>query len=98
MLWNCSHSSNLKVSPEFVELSKPATLHRFLWLHDKEIGSIDKKWNWLVGEYEDPLVDVANIHWTIGGPYFDEYKNVDFEDEWFIERDLMANCNQIVAT
>ena len=47
---------------------------------------MDKKWNWLVGEYEDPLVDVANIHWTIGGPYFDEYKNVDFEDECYRTR------------
>lgn len=95
VLWNCAHGANKQVVPSFVETAEPATLHRFLWLKDEEIGEIDKKWNWLVGEYGSPPTDVRNVHWTIGGPYFLEYQTSDFADEWFAEKDLMTNCEQI---
>ena len=38
--------------------------------------------------------DVKNVHWTVGGPYFHEYKNSDFAQEWFKRRDEMLFCNQ----
>jgi hypothetical protein len=69
-------------------------LHRFIWLKEEEIGELDVRWNWLVGEYDDPPSDVKNIHWTIGGPYFNEYSNSDFAAEWFKEREEMINCQQ----
>jgi hypothetical protein len=49
------------------------------------------RWNWLVGEYDQPPQDVKNVHWTVGGPYFNEYKDADFAQEWFDQRDLMLN-------
>jgi hypothetical protein len=49
------------------------TLHRFGWLEDEDIGELDVRWNWLVGEYDQAPADVKNAHWTLGGPYFDEY-------------------------
>jgi hypothetical protein len=70
-------------------------LHRFKWLKDDEIGELDVRWNWLVGEYSNPPNDVKNVHWTVGGPYFYEYKDADFSDEWFSEHDKMQNCDQI---
>lgn len=85
VLWNCSHSSNKTVTPDFVNSAPPMDLHRFSWLHDEEIGELDVRWNWLVGEYQNPPADVKNIHWTIGGPYFNEYQDVDFSNEWFRE-------------
>jgi hypothetical protein len=63
-------------------------LHRFRWLHDKEIGSIPLEFNWLVGEYE-PNPNAKILHYTLGGPYFDDYKNCDHAKEWFAERDAM---------
>jgi hypothetical protein len=51
-------------------------------LEDEEIGELDVCWNWLVGEYEKTTAEVKNVHWTNGGPYFHEYKNVAFADEW----------------
>jgi hypothetical protein len=69
-------------------------LHRFSWLEDDDIGELDIRWNWLVGEYDDPPKDVKNVHWTIGGPYFNEYKDVDFSQEWLNERELMLFCLQ----
>ena len=94
VLWNCNHKSNRIVTPEFVNFEAPETLHRFLWLKDDEIGSLDIKWNWLVGEYENPPPDVFNVHWTVGGPYFNEYSDADFSSEWFKENERMNFCAQ----
>jgi hypothetical protein len=94
MLWNCGHPSNRAVTPDFVNTASPMELHRFQWLKDDEIGSLDVRWNWLVGEYADPPEDVHNAHWTVGGPYFHEYKNADFAKEWFAEHDKMDFCLQ----
>ncbi|MBF9028561.1 glycosyltransferase [Rhodobacterales bacterium FZCC0188] len=82
VLWNCSHPSNRAVTLDYVNTASPKELHRFEWLADEEIGDLDVKWNWLVGEYDDPPSDVKNVHWTVGGPYFHEYQHVDFSDEW----------------
>jgi len=95
VLWNCGHPSNKKVTKDYVNTASPMELHRFLWLKDEEIGDLDVRWNWLVGEYANPPKDVKNVHWTVGGPYFNEYKNVDFSEEWFEEKDRMQNCNQL---
>jgi hypothetical protein len=69
-------------------------LHRFLWIDDNEIGELNVRWNWLVGEYTEPPSDVKNIHWTIGGPYFTEYSRSDFSDEWRAENQKMTFCLQ----
>jgi lipopolysaccharide biosynthesis glycosyltransferase len=94
VLWNCGHPLNKKVTPEFVNTASPQQLHRFLWLDDSDIGELDIRWNWLVGEYENPPSDVKNVHWTVGGPYFNEYKNVDFSEEWNKQFYNMIYCKQ----
>jgi hypothetical protein len=94
VLWNCGHEANRIVTPEFVNNSTGIVLHRFSWLEDGLIGELDEKWNWLVGEYSNPPSDVKNVHWTIGGPYFNEFSEVDFAGEWFNEYDRMIFCEQ----
>jgi len=94
VLWNCAHPANKVVTPEFVNSAEPQELHRFTWLDDSEIGKLDVRWNWLVGEYDEPPEDVKNVHWTVGGPYFIEYQSVDFSDEWFKEKARMEYCAQ----
>jgi hypothetical protein len=94
VLWNCGHPSNRAVTPEFVNTASPMELHRFQWLRDEEIGALDVRWNWLVGEYAEPPQDVHNVHWTVGGPYFHEYKDADFAEEWFAEQERMNFCMQ----
>ena len=69
-------------------------LHRFIWLDNDEMGELDVRWNWLVGDYIDPPVDVKNVHWTLGGPYFNEYSQVDFSGEWFEMNKKMNHCKQ----
>ena len=85
VVWNCGHPKNQALSPTFVEQATGLELHRFTWLADEDIGELDVRWNWLVGEYCDPPADVKNVHWTVGGPYFDEYSDCDFSDEWRAE-------------
>jgi lipopolysaccharide biosynthesis glycosyltransferase len=94
VLWNCDHDKNRIVTPQFINTVEALALHRFTWLDDNEIGELDIRWNWLVGEYDDPPKDVRNVHWTVGGPYFHEYKDADFSKEWFDQRDEMQYCLQ----
>lgn len=94
VLWNCGHPANRQVTPDYVNTASPLELHRFKWLDDSQIGALDVRWNWLVGEYAEPPTDVKNVHWTIGGPYFHEYKQADFADEWYAEFSRMSYCKQ----
>jgi hypothetical protein len=94
ILWDCNHIANRKVTADYVNSASAMELHRFLWLDDNEIGELDVRWNWLVGDYSNPPSDVRNIHWTLGGPYFNEFKDVDFSEEWFDAFNRMKNCDQ----
>ena len=94
VVWNCAHIKNCKLTPKFVEKASGLDLHRFTWLDDNEIGDLDVGWNWLVGDYVNPPNDVKNIHWTVGGPYFNEYSNVDFNEEWFAMNNETNFCEQ----
>lgn len=96
VLWNCAHSANKQVTLDYVNSASPQDLHRFNWLTDDQIGELDVRWNWLVGEYSDPPSDVYNVHWTVGGPYFVEYQDVDFSEEWFKEHARMNFCAQFL--
>ena len=95
IVWNCAHPSNKSVNPKFIADADAATLHRFLWLKDEEIGELSTKWNWLVGEYDNPTNDINVLHWTLGGPYFEEYSNTEFSDEWRKEFESMTFCKQL---
>jgi hypothetical protein len=94
VVWNCSHKKNRKLTPTFVENASGLELHRFTWLLDTEIGDLNFRWNWLVGDYINPPTDVKNVHWTIGGPYFEEYSDVDFSAEWFDMNQETNFCKQ----
>ncbi|MBF0381104.1 MAG: glycosyltransferase [Magnetococcales bacterium] len=82
------------LSKDYVNSASGLQLHQFKWLkNDELIGDIDKRWNHLVGV--SPVVpksELSNIHFTIGGPYFDSYKDCDYADLWFKERDLMLHA------
>ena len=80
MLMDCSKCKTL--TPEYVNTKSGLELHQFKWLDENLIGSIPLEWNWLVGEYPYKK-DVHNIHFTEGGPYFKDYKNTEYANEWF---------------
>ena len=84
------------LTPDFVNTATGLELHRYQWLDgDHLIGDIPHHWNHLVGYDETvPAGEVSNLHYTIGGPYFDDYKDTDYAAEWFAEKDAMLRCDQ----
>jgi lipopolysaccharide biosynthesis glycosyltransferase len=74
------------LTPEYVNTATPAQLHRMEW--SEETGELPLDFNWLVGEYEHN--DNARVlHYTLGTPCFDEYKNCDHSEEWHKVHNLL---------
>ncbi len=77
------------LTPDYVNSASGLELHQFKWLGDDGlIGELPARWNHLVG-YNAPSRDAALVHYTLGGPYFDEYRECEYAKEWFAERDAM---------
>uniref|UniRef100_A0A5B6YST9 Nucleotide-diphospho-sugar transferases superfamily protein n=1 Tax=Davidia involucrata TaxID=16924 RepID=A0A5B6YST9_DAVIN len=89
VLYNCEHPKNRVLTPEVVNSQTGAFLHRFQWLEDHEIGSLPFVWNFLVGHNKVDDQAAATfpkaIHYTLGGPWFDSWKNCEFGDLWLNE-------------
>jgi hypothetical protein len=81
IIFNCGHPSNRILYPEFVESAGGSFLHRFEWLNEDEIGSLDPKWNHLVGEY-DHSPKARLLHYTLGAPGFKHYAQCEGSKEW----------------
>ena len=70
------------LTKEYVETATGLELHQFKWTHEENIGELPLEWNWLVGEYEHKD-DIYNVHYTKGGPWFEEYAKCDYSQDWF---------------
>lgn len=82
------------LTPEYVNTATGLELHQFKWLgNDDLIGSIPLEWNWLVGEYKK-ISNPKLIHFTKGGPYFEDYLNADYADTWYDEKNKMLHVKQ----
>lgn len=95
VLWNCAHAKHRVLTPELVSKETGKFLHRFSWLDDEQIGELPVSWNFLVGEYDQPQELPSNIHWTLGGPWFNDYKDADYADIWHKYKDEMSFTAQL---
>jgi hypothetical protein len=92
MLFNNARCKAL--TPGYVNNASGLELHQFKWLADEsQIGALPARWNHLVG-YDPPRTDAALVHYTLGGPYFDEYRDCEYAEEWRRERNRMLACEQ----
>jgi len=84
MLFNCSHPSNKILTKNLVndETKDGAYFHRFSWLKDEEIGSLHHEWNYLVGHYYNHDGPPKLIHYTEGGPWFNNYYMQHLSVQW----------------
>jgi hypothetical protein len=92
MLLNCEKCTAL--TADYVNSASGLQLHRFEWLgNDDLIGALPHRWNHLV-DYDPPapVAELSNIHYTIGGPYLDGFKDCGYADLWFAERDRMLHA------
>ena len=80
MLFRCNQFKN-KLSKEYLDNATPAQLHEFHFIHENNIGSIPKDFNCLVGHYD--LKNAKALHYTNGGPWFDDYKDSEASEEWW---------------
>lgn len=81
IMFNCSHPANRILSPEYVNGRSGADLHQFGWLDGNLIGALPKTYNWIEGwspaEFQPDV-----IHYTEGGPWFEQCQDVMFADRW----------------
>lgn len=90
VLYNCGHPANRVLTHEVVNRETGAYLHRFQWLADDLIGALPETWNWLEGWNSEPAEGHPNVvHYTRGGPWFENWQNVAYADLWCAERDLL---------
>lgn len=93
MLFDCAQC--LMLTPDYVNSASGLELHRFRWTHRDLVGSLPLTWNWLVGEY--PLNESAHVlHYTLGGPWFDETRGCDHAADWFRELDVMVGDRDVI--
>jgi hypothetical protein len=79
---------------DYVNTATGLQLHRFEWVPEAEIGELSLSWNWLVGEY--PKNDDAKmLHFTQGGPWHEGFEDVDYAEDWRLERAAMLSASRI---
>jgi hypothetical protein len=98
MLINCGHEQVQALTPDVVNSESGLFLHRFNWLSDDVIGSLPVTWNYLEGwhtaaDCEDPIA----VHFTRGGPWFEEWRSVEYGREWLSTSDQLPKLGDIKA-
>ena len=94
MVFNCDHPDVKALTPDVVNSASPAFLHRFEWMADPSaIGALDPEWNFLEGEYPKPAKTPRVIHYTNGGPWFEEWQHCDYAELWVEERALYLEAS-----
>jgi hypothetical protein len=89
MLFNLQHYHCKRLTPELVNKESGKFLHRFEWT-DGKIGALPLEWNYLVGEPNQTDKPPKIVHWTNGGPWFEEYSKTEYSDLWRDEVKRMA--------
>lgn len=84
-LFNTRHPAHAGLTEALINEVPGRDLHRFCWLDDALIGALPPTWNWLEGT-SDPAIDPKVVHYTRGGPWFDEWRHVAHADLWLAER------------
>lgn len=89
-LFNNAHPKNQVLTPDYLNNHRPGLdFHQFRWLDDEDIGSLPLEWNCLDEYYH--LENPKAIHYTDGGPWFDNYQTTFYSDLWDMEKDQMDN-------
>ena len=92
MLFN--NAKCMALTPDYVNKATGLELHQFKWLNsDQQIGEIPQAWNHLVG-YNAPNPNASLIHFTEGGPYFEEYADCEHAALWNDMRQGMLRVDQ----
>lgn len=94
ILFNNEHPSH-----KFLDVNgmTPSELHQFDWIADKDLGELPPWWNWKVG-YDNHLLryhDPCALHYTDGGPWYEETRNCDYADLWIEQYEECLDASKI---
>jgi len=90
ILFNNSHPKNKRLTTEFLNNHRPGLdFHQLRWLDDEDIGALPLEWNCLDDYYY--LENPKAIHYTDGGPWFDNYQETMYSDKWIELKEQMQN-------
>jgi hypothetical protein len=93
MLFNCDHASVRELTPSVVNTETGAYLHRLQWVRTQDIGALPEAWNWLEGWSKRPVFETPKaVHFTRGGPWFEQWRDVDYADLWNAERAALMSA------
>lgn len=87
MLINCGHPDVKKnLTLDTVNSATGLYLHRLQWTENKHIGELPIAYNYLEGWHDkNDCPNPLAVHFTRGGPWFRDYMNVEYGDEWIKE-------------
>ena len=88
MAFNLAHPAVKELTIDAVNTMTPAELHQFKWVPDDLIGALPESWNWLEGHSTLKHPPDA-IHFTRGGPWFQQWQKVFGAKIWETERAIM---------
>lgn len=78
-----NNSKCKQLNHDYINKADGLDLHQFKWLESNdEIGEIPLEWNFLCGE-DNQVGLPKGVHFTNGGPWFEETRNVEFSSQWF---------------
>lgn len=89
VLFNLDHPLNADLTVDAVNHKPGSWLHAFGWLPDEALGGLPKEWNWIEGVTPRHLRPKA-VHYSAGGPWFEECRDVAYAQEWIAERAGMS--------
>lgn len=82
LAFNLDHPANIRLDTHIVNTWPGRDLHALKWLEDGEIQDLAPEWNHLVGVLE-PNPAAKIVHYTLGIPRMNGYRDCEFSTEWF---------------
>ncbi len=92
MIFNNAKCKSLTL--DYVNKASGLELHQFKWLEsDDLIGDLPQEWNYLA-DYTEEKLEPKLVHYTIGGPFYPEFKDTEYSTEWFKEFASANYCKE----
>lgn len=97
VVWNCAHAAHRELTAEDVVAKPGRWLHAFSWLLDEHIGALAHTWNYLSGVDKawPHTVPPKAIHFTLGGPWFENHRHHPYSDLWLRELHRIGRPDEV---
>ena len=80
------------LTPDYINQSAGLSLHQFEWTKNELIGELPLNWNYLCDE-DNQVHPPKGVHYTNGGPWFIETRDVEFANYWYEYRSRAMNSD-----